>query len=163
MMTLYDLIKSNSTGKGENTMWDSVKLISKFIDEHVDDEEKCKLMHQVFGFMSGGHYNDEFAEQAISKMYYQDKGGRKHYAPYWTQDQVEDIYDEVKSRIPKYNLYDFMVTLNMLASDNWYLLRSWFPDITEEQFAKKVTELAITWLADEDWPTASKIWDYFNK
>ena len=163
MMTLYELIKSNSAGKGENMMWGSIKCISKFIDEHVDEEERCELIHQVFGLMSGGHYNEEFAEKAISKMYYQDKGGRKHYAPYWTADQVEDIFDGVKSRIPKYNLYDFMVTFNMLASDNWSLLHGWFPDITEDQLTKKVTELTVNWLSDEDWPTESKIWDDFNK
>lgn len=163
MTTLYDLIKSNSNGKGEDMMWGSVEVISKFIDDHVSEEEKDKLMHQVFGLMSGGHYNEEFAEQAISKMYYKDKGGRKHFAPYWTPDQTEEIYEEVKSKIPEYNLFDFMVTINMKASDDWNLLHAWFPEITQEQLNKKITESTLNWLIDDDWPTKSKIWDYFNK
>lgn len=162
-MTLYELIKANSNGKGEGLMWGSVELISKFMDEHVSKEDREKLMCKIYGLMSGGHYNEEFAEKRIAKMYYQDKGGRKHYAPYWPSEEVEDIYEEVKSRIPNYNLYDFMVTMNMKGSDEWHLLHSWFPDITPDQFAKKVTESALNWLTDEDWPTKSKIWDYFNK
>lgn len=162
-MTLYDIIKSNSNGKGEGLMWSSVELISKFVDEHMDESDKDKLMCKVFGLMSGGHYNEEFAEKQISKMYYQDKGGRKHKAPYWSEEEVEDIYEEIKSRIPSYNLYDFIVTMNMKGSDEWYLIHSWFPDITPDQFTKKVAESALNWLMDEDWPTKSKIWDYFNK
>lgn len=162
-MNLYELIKNNSNGKGDGVMWNSVEMISKFIDEHFSEEQKEKLMADVFCLMSDGHFDEYFAEKAIKKMYYQDKGGRKHYAPYWTDDQVEDIYDSIKSRIPNYNLYDFMVTFNMIASDNWCLLHDWYQEITPDMMAKKVTDMALNWLDDNDWPTKSKIWDYLNK
>lgn len=163
MVTLYELIKSHSGGQGEEMMWNSIDLISKFIDEHLDEGDKKNLITRVFGLMSKGHYNEEFADEEIAHMYYQDKGGRKHFAPYWSHDQMEDIYEVMKSQIPDYNLYDFIVTFNMLASDNWYLLHNWFPEINSEQLAKRITDLTVTWLNDEDWPTKSKIWDYFNK
>lgn len=56
-----------------------------------------------------------------------------------------------------------MVTINMKASDDWNLLHTWFPEITQEQLNKKITESTLNWLIDDDWPTKSKIWDYFNK
>lgn len=162
-MNLYELIKTHFNGKDEEVMWKSIELISKFVDDRVDPECKEKLMADVFGLMSNGHYDEDFAEKAIKKMYYLDKNGRKHYAPYWTEDQLEDIYDKIKNKIPDYNLYDFMVTFNMLASDNWKMLHDWYPEITPEMMANKVTDLTLTWLDDDDWPTKSKIWDYFNK
>lgn len=163
MNSLYETIKKYSSGKGEDMMWKSVELISRAVDENMPEKERELLIADVYGLMSGNHYNEEYAQRCVAKMYYTDKTGAKHYAPYWTVEQVRRIYDEVKEDIPNYNEWDFYVTFNMIASDNWVLLHEWWPDITPELFARKVTELAVSWLSDVDWNCSdSKIWDYMH-
>ena len=96
-------------------------------------------------------------------MYYVGTDGKKHYAPYWTEDQVKEVYDSVKADIKAYNMWDFFVTLNMIKSDNCPLMGRWFPDATQEVMDKKFVDLAVNWLRDEDyrWPN-EKIWHYLN-
>ena len=144
-------------------MWESVETISRFVDKYMSDEEKEKLMRDVYNVVSDGHYNPEFAKEDIAKMYYKDKNGNKHYAPYWPEPAVRSIYERHASEMPGYNFYDFEVTMNMIASDNWCMLTKWFPGISSDEMNEKVTEMAISWLRDDDWPTGTKIWDYLNK
>ena len=90
-----------------------------------------------------------------------DSEGQKHYAPYWTDSEVEGIYELNKSSIPSaYNLYDFMVTLNMIKSDYHNILEGWFEGADNE---KRYIELAINWLDDDDNPFGGeRVWKYFN-
>ena len=163
MSTLYETIKNYGTGKGEGMMWRSVGVISEAVDKYFSDEQKDALMSDIYGLMSGGHYNEEHAHRCVEKMYYLDAKGEKHYAPYWTEPQVHEVYDKVKAKLPKeYNPMDYFVTFHMLASDNWTTIHDWWPDITPEGFAGKIADLSVAWLADADWPTTSKIWDYMH-
>ena len=55
-----------------------------------------------------------------------------------------------------------MVALNMIKSDNWLLLKEWFPD--EKDLQDKIIDMTINWLNDEDNPYGdSKVWGYFRK
>ena len=77
-------------------------------------------------------------------MYYEENG-MKYYAPYW--NDITLIYTQVKRRIPQsYTKWDFEVALNMIKSDNYLLLKSWFPDDVQD----KVVEMTVNWLNDED-------------
>ena len=98
---------------------------------------------------------------ADGKPYYVDSEGQKHYAPYWTDAEVEEIYKLNKSSIPDaYNLFDFMVTLNMIKSDYHNIVEGWFEGADNE---KRYIELAINWLDDDDNPFGEeKVWKYFN-
>jgi len=90
-------------------------------------------------------------------MYYTDTDGR-HYAPYW--EDITPIYNVNKRSLNKdYNKWDFEVTMNMIKSDYFPLLREWFPD--EKDLRDKIIELTINWLNDEDYPD-HKIWNYFK-
>jgi len=90
-------------------------------------------------------------------------GAEEHRAPYWTETAVHEIYDSVRNRIHPYNEWDFYVTMNMIASDNWCLLHDWFPDMDDAEFASKVTDMAVNWLDDPDNPYGdAKIWGYLN-
>lgn len=164
MVKLYDIIKANSAGKGESIMWQSVEIISEFLADKLSENDMNELSLRIYGEMSGGHYNEDFAIMDVKKMYYLDKNNKRHSAPYWTESEIRNVYEKVRSRIsPQYNFYDFYVTFNMIASDNWCLIQNWWPNITNEEILNKVCDLTINWLSDEDWPTTSKIWDYFHK
>ena len=163
MYTLYDTIKTYGKGKGEGMMWQSVEIISDSVEKHLSQEEKEELIADIYGLMSDGHYNEWYAKECVSKMYYVDKDGKKHYAPYWPQDAVHDIYEKNKSKIPSsYNEWDWCVTFNMIASDNWNIIHEWWPEISEGLFAQKITEMTINWLSDPDFDSKSKIWDYMH-
>lgn len=165
-MHLYELIKMYGEGQGKDAMWKSVKHISDFVEKAKAalPEEYALLKKQVYADMQGGHYNEEFAMEQVQKMYYKDKSGNKHFAPYWTNDVVQKAYAEAKERIPEcYNVWDFLVALNMVKADNKRLMDKWFPDMTEEQSLKAYVDLAVNYLDDEDAPhPKTKIWSYFN-
>lgn len=58
-----------------------------------------------------------------------------------------------------YNKWDFEVTMNMIKSDMYPILKEWFPE--EKDLRDKIIELTINWLNDEDYPD-HKIWNYFK-
>lgn len=162
-MTLYDITKKYGTGKGEGMMWKTVQVISDAVEESMPEADRKELVREIYGEMSGGHYDEAFAMEDIARMYYTDKSGSKHRAPYWAVSTMEVVYDSVKQDIRDYNFWDFAVTLNMVASDNWRLLESWFPEMTEQDRNTRLVQMAVNWLKDEDaqHPDA-KIWHYLN-
>ena len=160
MKSLFETIKSHSEGKGEDVMWRSVRLVSEAVEKIFPDTEKDSLMAEVYGLMSDGHYNEEYDVKCVERMYHAGKDGVKHQAPYWTFQQVKEIFDRYKDKISAYNAWDWYVAFHIVASANWELLHSWWPDITPELFAQKVGELALAWLADPNTPGTSKVWDY---
>ena len=158
------MIKTYGKGKGEDMMWKSVHIISDTVEKNFTDEQKNKLNMDIYGLMSDGHFNEWYAKEMIYKMFYVDKNGKEHYAPYWPQDAVHELYEKSKAKIPStYNVWDWCVTFNMIASDNWNLYHEWWPEITEAGFAQKVTDATVNWLHDPDYPSKSKIWDYLHK
>ena len=158
------MTKRLGKGQGEGMMWDSVRVISEAVENGMSDKDKQALFSKLYGMLSGGHFDEDRAVEAVAKMYYTDEDGAKHYAPYWTIPQIDEIYESVRGDIPKaYNEWDFYVAFNMVASDNWRLLHEWWPSITPEQFADKISDLTVNWLADEDSPYGDrKIWGYLN-
>ena len=118
----------------------------------------------VIGMAMRQSVNEEFAEEDIKKMYYIDRNGARHDAPYWPASAVREIYDSVKAEIKPYNACDFYVTMNMVASDNWALLERWFPGMSAEDRNRRTVELAVNWLNDPDSQHAeNKIWQYLHK
>ena len=163
-MTLYDLIKMYGSGNGEEMMWKTIKSISEAVEHSMPQAQKSAMLRSVYGEIAGPHYNEEYADADVEKMYYVDRSGNKHQAPYWPKDAVREIYSSVKSEIKAYNPCDFYVTMNMIASDNWPLLEKWFPGMSQEDRNMKTVELAINWLKDPDakYPD-SKIWHYMSE
>ena len=144
-------------------MWCTTKILSDAIEQYVPSKQKEVIKSKVYYSTFGGHFNRDFADAAISKFYYVDLNGVKHQAPYWTEDDVMEIYEGIKRKIPAYNFYDFEVTLNMVKSDNCNKLRSWFPDAADDELLEKLTEEAVNYLDDEDNPYGTeKVWKYLN-
>lgn len=165
MESLLQFIKKYGEGKGEAMMWKSVEIISDALDKHMDEATRTALTRRLYGEMAGGHYDEAFAKEDVKKMYYTDSDGQKKYAPYWTDEQVREVYNSVKAEVPKaYNFWDFYVALQMIKSDNCPLMRKWFPDATPEDMNKKFVDLTLNWLKDEDNPFGSeKVWGYLNR
>ena len=162
-MNLYELTKKYGEGKGEETMWATLSIVSDAVEAVMTEPEKEALVRKVYGVMSGKHYNEDFAREDISKMYYVDRKGERHFGPYWSDDAVRSIYKQHKDEIPGYNCWDFAVALNMIKSDYCPLLSEWFPEDDEEMRNERIVRLALNWLKDEDNPFGpEKVWGYFN-
>lgn len=162
-MNLYELTKKYGAGKGEGMMWKAVASISEAVDRSMPDEEKHSLMRSIFASMNGGHYDEPFAREDVSKMYYTDSRGTRYDAPYWTDAEIRSVYDSIRNEIQDYGFWDFYVALNMVKSDNCNLLSRWFPDQTKEQRDERLVEMTVNWLNDPDYPHAGeKIWHYLN-
>lgn len=159
------MTKRLGKGQGEEMMWDTVKIVSDVVSKKLSDKDQASLMAKIYGALSGGHYDEDFAMESVAKMYYIDKDGMKRHGPYWTIPDVTVVYEINRKKIPSaYNEWDWYVTFNMIASDNWELLHRWFPDMTNEEFAEKVACLSVNWLNDPDSPYGtSKIWCYLNQ
>lgn len=155
-MELYELIEKYGKGKGEAVMWESTKFISDFIKpmKETNKKEYWNLMRGVYGLISGGHYNEEFAQHDVSQIEYTDKDGKSHTGAYWTCEQIEEATKGMAfpSSVTK---YDKFVAFNLAYSD----------------FCKKFEDADVLnigylfFFADEDWSangkvSATKVWDY---
>lgn len=139
------------------------ELLAKVVDNHVEDRV-CKIKKKIAGIKNDYHFDEETANEAVAKMYY-DENGEK-YAPYWSLDVVKQIYDSYKAKeeiLKIYNLYDFYVTLNMIKSDNYKLYKKRFGGYSDSQLDNLFVEDTINWLDDKDNPfRENKIWKYIN-
>ena len=160
---IYDIIKTYGEGKGESTMWRSVRAISDELKDMLTPEDYCHMERVVYSSIAGGHYNEEFAKADVKKMYYT-RNNMKMSAPYWTDEQVMQVYNSVKGEIPNaYNMWDFYVALNMTKADNCNLFRKWWQGASDEEVEKRIIEATVNWLNDTDNPYGTeKIWSYLN-
>ena len=155
-MELYELIEKYGKGKGESVMWDTTKLVSDFIKpmKETNKKEYWNLMRKVYGLMSGGHYDEVWANHDVSQIEYTDNEGKKHTGAYWTCEQIEEATKGMTfpSGTTK---YDKFVAFNFAKSD----------------FCKKFDDsqvLQIGYLfffSDEDWSSegkgsSTKTWEY---
>lgn len=137
----------------------NMEILSETMIEYVPKDVLERLAKEIYESTQGKHFDEEFAKEQISKMYYEENG-RKHFGPYW--DDVTSLYTQNKRKlIYPYNKWDFEVTLNMICSDMLLLLKEWFPEADDRELEHKMVELAINWLNDEDYPEC-KIWCYFK-
>lgn len=138
----------------------TIDLLCQELKEHIPEEEYESLAKEIYEAAQGPHFDEDFAMCQISKMYYEEDG-IKHYAPYWSD--ISPLYMQAKKKlIYPYNKWDFEVALNMIKSDNYPLLKEWFPD--EKDLMGRILELTINWLNDEDNPYGdAKVWGYFKK
>ena len=92
-------------------------------------------------------------------MYYTTIDGCTIHAPFVSERDIIELYNEYKSQINGYNMYDFSVVLNNVIADNYKLLYSWWPNEEWCVMLIKFCEIAINWLNDDDTPfMGEKAW-----
>ena len=162
-MSIYSILKEGLRGEGSEKMWCTTKILSDYIDEYVPEKQREVLMNKIYYSSFGGHFDKEFADKTVEKFYYQGKDGKEHHAPYWTESELKPLYDRVRSKIPEYNFYDFVVAMNMIKSDNYLKLEKWFPGIDESEMVEKLVDETVNYLDDPDNPYGTeKVWKYLN-
>ena len=165
-MKIYDVVKKYGAGKGEATMWESVKYISDALEpmKESNPEWYWKLVKGMYASMNGKHFNEEFGKWQVEQMHFKDKSGAIHKAPYWSDETIKSVYEAHKNKMNNYPFWDFYVTLNMMKADNYCMLKGWYPNTNDEELDAKIIEMAINYLNDDDAPNPqTKIWSYFNE
>jgi hypothetical protein len=153
MMTIYDLVEKYGKGQGEGKMWASVAVMSDALEpmKETDKEGYWCIMRKMYGVMSDGHYNEEFAMYDVSAIEYTGKNGDKKKGGYWSADQVEEATRNF--RFPSgVNKWDKYVAFNLMYSD-----------LCKKMDDGQILEAAFAfYFNDEDWPggSSTKVWDY---
>ena len=153
MMTIYDLVEKYGKGQGEGKMWASVAVMSDALEpmKDTDKEGYWCIMRKMYGVMSDGHYNEEFAMYDVSAIEYTGKNGDKKKGGYWSADQVEEATRNF--RFPSgVNKWDKYVAFNLMYSD-----------LCKKMDDGQILEAAFAfYFNDEDWPggSSTKVWDY---
>lgn len=160
-MNITKLIEKYQDGITAEQMLQVTKAIGRFVAEHADKEETDKLCLDIYGILSEGHFDECFADVAIRRMYYEDEDGNRHHAPYFSDEEVREVFSLNKDDISDYTVYDLAVTMNMLRSDNNRFLEKYAKNTAEMK--EMVTCMAVEYLQDSDAPYPhSKIWHYIN-
>lgn len=160
-MDFVELIQKYQEGTTPEQMLQITKVIGKFVAKHASEDELVHLCKDIYGVVSDGHYDRHFADEAIKRMYYEDENGTKHHAPFFTEDEVKEVFDINKDDISDYTIHDLAVTMNMLRSDNNRFLEKYAK--TPSEIKEMVSCMAIDYLQDPDAPhPTSKIWHYIN-
>ena len=153
MMTIYDLVEKYGKGQGEGKMWASVAVMSDALEpmKETDKEGYWCIMRKMYGVMSDGHYNEEFAMYDVSAIEYTGKNGDKKKGGYWSAEQVEEATRNF--RFPSgVNKWDKYVAFNLMYSD-----------LCKKMDDGQILEAAFAfYFNDEDWPggSSTKVWDY---
>lgn len=160
-MDFVELIQKYQDGTTPGQMKAITVIIGKFVATHATEEELHCLYRHIYGLVSEGHFDRHFADEAIKKMWYEDDNGDKHYAPFFTEEEVKEVFDLNKDEISDYTIYDLAVTMNMLRSDNNRFLEKYASG--ESGKKEMISTMAIEYLQDPDAPhPTNKIWCYIN-
>lgn len=150
----------------EKTMWESIDSFSELLEELKEKHPDMywEFIRKQHAIMYHNHYNEEFAMWEIEHMFYKDKNGEIHNSPRWNKAQYRAAYDINKMRLrnQSVNMWDFAVTLEMIASDNHNLYKTWWTDINDAELDKKFIDAAVNYLNDDDDKDEGKIWNRFN-
>ena len=152
-MDVMELVQKYGKGQGEAKMWASVAVLSEALEpmKETDKENYWCILRKMYGVMSDGHYNEEFAMYDVSMIEYTGRNGEKKRGGYWSADQVEEATRGF--RFPSgVNKWDKYVAFNLMYSD-----------LCKKMDDVQVLDAAyLFYFTDEDWPggSSTKVWDY---
>ena len=160
-MDFVDFVEKYQQELTPEQMLSIAKTIGKYLSYKLSDVEVHHLCAMVYGVLSDEHFDKHFADDAISKMWYEDKDGTKLMAPYFTDEEIKKAFKEHQDDISDYTIHDLAVTMNLLRSDHHVLLERYSKDADE--LLEMVVVMAVEYLQDPDClhPT-SKIWHNIN-
>ena len=152
-MDVMELVQKYGKGQGEAKMWASVAVLSEALEpmKETDKENYWCILRKMYGVMSDGHYNEEFAMYDVGMIEYTGRNGEKKRGGYWSAEQVEEATRSF--RFPSgVNKWDKYVGFNLMYSD-----------LCRKMDDAQVLDAAyLFYFADEDWPggSSTKVWDY---
>lgn len=145
--------------KDEQAKERAAKILAQFLDIRLTHQEKSRVAQQIRQAIHGNHFDADSAKERISRMFYVDTDGSIVYAPFISDRNCIELYDDCKEQIKGYNLYDYMVVLNDTIANFHNLLYDWWENEDWCVMLIKFSEVAVNWLNDDDTPfRGEKAW-----
>lgn len=156
---MTDLFNDIYACKDEQAKNNAIASIENILNKRLSNDEKTVLKATIHKAIIGNHFDESSAKMRISQMYYTTIDGCTIHAPFVSERDIIELYNEYKSQINGYNMYDFSVVLNNVIADNYKLIYSWWPNEEWCVMLIKFCEIAINWLNDDDTPfMGEKAW-----
>ena len=95
-MNFVEFVEKYQQEMAPEQMLSIAKAICKCLSYKLSDDEVHHLCAMVYGVLSEEHFDKHFADDAISKMWYEDADGTKHTAPFFSDDEIKDAFDNHK-------------------------------------------------------------------
>lgn len=149
MTNLFDDVYACKNEQAKNN---AIAAIATVLNKCLSIDEKTALKVSIREAIMGNHFDASSAKESISRMYYATTDGCTIHAPFVSERECVELYEECKAQIKGYNLYDFAVVLNNIIADYHNLLYSWWPNEDWCVMLIKFSELAVNWLNDDDTP-----------
>ena len=162
----YDMVKANfnKLRNDEAVMWGSIEMWDKHLEEMKEHhpDKYWDMMRDTHELMYGKHFDEEYAEWEVERMFHKDKNGITHRGEHWSREQTNSVMAKYKSVLPsEVTPCDFYVALNAQWHDYCELMHELFD--SEDEVANAIIEGAVRfWFLDEDWGDADKVWVYFR-
>lgn len=165
-MRYWEIIKGNidKLNGDDAKMWASVEMVDALLEEMREHHPQryWQMLRDTHELFYGKHFNKEYAEWEVERMYHKDKNGITHRGEHWSREQTNSVMAKYKSVLPsEVTPCDFYVALNAQWHDYCELMRELFAN--EEEVNNAIIEGAVRfWFLDEDWESADKVWVYFR-
>lgn len=166
-MTYFEFIKNNY-GKmraNESLMWASIEEVSELLEEmrEADPAKFWAFMRKAHEQMLGAHFDETYARWQVERMHHTSPNGSVHRGEHWTIDQVMAATNKYRAKFPaEVTEWDVYVALN----SQWHDYDDWAAtkfDSPEQRDTAIIDGAIAFWFADEDYPSPTKVWDYFAK
>lgn len=136
----------------ESKMWSSVAAMAPAmaILESEHPEEYWSMMRDQHEILWGPHYDEEFADNDVSKIHWTGKDGQKHTGAHWSREQIDEATKAMQ--FPS----------GTTMCDKYVAFNSFFADMCKEHDDATILMDAYTfYFKDEDAPEG-KIWKYMR-
>lgn len=156
MTNLFNDVYACNNEQAKNN---AIAAIANVLNHCLTENEKAALKAGIHKAILGNHFDGESARARVSRMYYTTKDGCTINAPFVSERECAELYEEYKAQIKGYNLYDFMVVLNDTIANFHNLLYGWWENEDWCIMLIKFSEIAVNWLNDDDTPyKGEKAW-----
>lgn len=136
----------------EKQMEKSIENVSALLEciKETNPEKYWHFMREQTGILYNGHYNHDFADYDVSRMFCTGKDGKKYEGMYWTAEQVEELTSK----------YSFPQGTNKW--DKFVAFNAAFHDWCKSYEAEDIIRIGYDfYFADDDY-SGNKIWDYMQ-
>lgn len=165
-MRYWEIVKSNidKLNGDDVKMWASVEMVDALLEEMREHHPQryWQMLRDTHELFYGKHFDKEYAEWQVERMYHKDKNGITHRGEHWSREQTTEVMQMYKAKLPaEVTPGDFYVALNTQWHDYICWAMEHYPNEGEADNA--IIEMAVRfWFLDDDWGDNTKVWEYFR-
>ena len=137
----------------EHAMEASVDSVSELLESmkvsHPD--VYSRFMRSTHESLYGPHFDEQFADEAVSHLEYTDESGKRHVGPHWTKQEVLSVTQGKTFPV------------GTTDCDKYVAYNAAYADFCKKFDDDDILDIAyLFFFADEDWKGKGKIWTYMH-